>query len=59
MATMLDSVADTQEQTYITLCDLSFTEAMAMLNLVYVGRSAYNSSLASQTTIHCFQGEAE
>merc|ERR1719318_960228 len=38
MATLLDSMADPQEQTFITLCDLSFSEAMAMLNLVYVGR---------------------
>jgi hypothetical protein len=43
MATLLDSMEDSQEQTYITLCDLSFSEAMAMLNLVYIGRSAYNS----------------
>ena len=27
-----------QEKVFITLCDISFSEVMAMLNLVYVGR---------------------
>eukprot|EP00092_Neocalanus_flemingeri_P037327 GFUD01040651.1.p1 GENE.GFUD01040651.1~~GFUD01040651.1.p1 ORF type:complete len:420 (+),score=88.66 GFUD01040651.1:195-1454(+) len=38
MSSLLDSRTDTQEQVAITLCDLTFSEAMAMMNLVYVGR---------------------
>eukprot|EP00090_Calanus_glacialis_P020783 TRINITY_DN32083_c0_g1_i1.p1 TRINITY_DN32083_c0_g1~~TRINITY_DN32083_c0_g1_i1.p1 ORF type:complete len:371 (-),score=113.67 TRINITY_DN32083_c0_g1_i1:96-1208(-) len=49
MATLLDSMADPQEQTYITLCDLSFSEAMAMLNLVYVGRVKLSSDKLETT----------
>jgi len=37
MARLLNSLPDQQEQTFITLCDMTFSEAMAMLNLVYVG----------------------
>merc|ERR1719350_2405068 len=49
MATLLDSMGDPQEQTYITLCDLSFSEAMAMLNLVYVGRVKLSSDKLEAT----------
>jgi len=37
MSGLLKSMPDTQEMTYITLCDLTYSEAMAMMNLVYVG----------------------
>merc|ERR1719470_148419 len=51
MATLLDSMADPQEQTFITLCDLSFSEAMAMLNLVYVGRVKLSIDKLEATTL--------
>merc|ERR1712126_767302 len=61
MAHLLESTTkDSEEETHITLCDMSFGEVMAMMNLVYVGKyvrcmiSKYNFCLADSllSTIH-------
>jgi len=38
-----------QEKVFITLCDISFSEVMAMLNLVYVGSVQLSNHIAEST----------
>jgi len=58
MASLVSSCDEEQEQLSITLCDITFTEAMAMLNLVYVGsvRLASDKMEATKAAARTFLG---
>jgi len=50
MAHLLESTTkDSEEETHITLCDMSFGEVMAMMNLVYVGKVHLNKIQMEKT----------